>query len=429
MANIRERNGSYQISVYVGEDLKGNKLFERTTFRPTQTTPKAIKNEVNDFAREFEKRVKEGKYLTGDKLTLSRFVDIWETEWAVKNLTVVGVENYKSFLNGHILPELGGLKLSKITALHIQSVYDKLEKQGLAPATIKKGNTAINSVFKYAYRMGVISENPCNRIELPKMKKNTDLHVWTVPQAKKFLNVLQKDYTVNISSSDRKIQNTGTEFTVKEYKTSKRDRYQFQVLFSLAIFGGFRRGELVALKWSDIDFENKTVTICKAFAKTKTKGQLLKSPKTVSGNRTVVLPSNCFDLLSKWKTEQRRLALVLGSKWEGKRGKDFDDNFIFIQIDSGLPMNLDTPYHKFKEVIERYNSSCENEEDKLPEIRLHDLRHVSASLLLSENVDIVTVSRRLGHSQVSTTLDVYAHAFEKKDVTASNTLERLFMNA
>lgn len=429
MANIRERNGSYQISVYVGEDAKGKKLFERTTFRPTQTTPKAIKNEVNDFAREFEKRVKEGKYLTGEKLTFASFVDIWETEWAVKNLTVRVVEDYKTILNGRIIPELGGMKMSKITALHLQSVYDKLEKNGLCPATIKKTNTSVNSVFKYAYRMGVIEENPCDRIELPKMKKNTDLHIWTVPQAKKFLEVLAKEYTVEHSSSERRIKHTGTEFTAKEYTTSKHAHFQFSVLFHLAIFGGFRRGELVALKWSDIDFENKTVSINKAFAKTKSKGQLMKSTKTVSGIRTVVLPSKCFDLLLEWKYEQKKLSLVLGTKWEGQRGKNFDDNYIFIQTDSGLPMNLDTPYHKLKKVIDRYNSTCTEEEERLPEIRFHDLRHVSASLLLAENVDIVTVSRRLGHAQVSTTLDVYAHAFEKKDVTASDTLERIFKNA
>lgn len=428
MANIRERNGSYQISVYVGEDLKGNKLFERTTFRPTQTTPKAIKTEVEDFAREFEKRVKEGKYLTGDKLTLSRFVDIWREEWATKNLTIAGLEDYQRLLNGRILDKLGNMKLSKITALHIQGVYDELEKGGLAPATIRKTNTALNSVFKYAYRMGTIKENPCDRIELPKMKKNTDIHFFTVTQAKAFLKALEEDHVFTCASSDRKIKNTGTEFEVREYTAHRTVSFQFRVLFSLAIYGGFRRGEIVALKWSDIDFENRTVSINKAFAKTKANGQILKCTKTVSGNRTVVLPSSCFELLAHWKSEQKMLSLALGSKWEGKRGEDFDDNFIFIQVDSGRPMNVDTPYHKMKEVIERYNSMCAKGEE-LPDIRFHDLRHTSASLLLSENVDIVTVSRRLGHAQVSTTLDVYAHAFEKKDVTASDTLERLFKNA
>lgn len=429
MANIRERNGSYQISVYVGEDLTGRKLFERTTFRPTQTTPKAIKNEVNDFAREFEKRVKEGKYLTGDKLTFIQFVEIWEKEWATKNLTVSGLENYKMFLKNRVLCEIGGLKMSKITALHIQNLYSKLDKEGLCPSTVKKVHSAVNSVFKYAYRMGVVEENPCNRVELPKRKKNTDIHVWTTEQAKKFLEAIENEYSVFHSSSNRKIKHTGTEYTVKEYLTYNIPNFQYRVLFSLAIFGGFRRGELIALKWTDIDFDNNTVSINKAFAKTKSQGQILKSPKTVSGIRTVVLPSSCFDLLKKWKAEQRQLSLSLGTKWEGKRNDSFDDNFIFIQLDTGLPMNLDTPYHKFKEIIERYNSSCEEERDKLPDIHFHDLRHVSASLLLSENVDIVTVSRRLGHAQVSTTLDVYAHAFEKKDITASDTLERLFKQA
>lgn len=429
MASIRERNGSYQISVYVGEDLQGKKIFERTTFRPTQRTPKKIRDEVNDFAREFEKRVKEGKYLTGDKLTFSRFVDIWKEEWAVKNLTTVGLEDYIRLLEGRILEKLGNMKLSKITALHIQSVYDELEKGGLAPNTIRKTNSAVNSVFKYAYRMGTIKENPCSRIELPKRKKNTDIHYFTVSQAKAFLKSLESDRIFTYSSSERSLKSTRTKFEVKEYTAHRTVNLQFQVLFSLAIYGGFRRGELVALKWSDIDFEKRTVSINKAFAKTKANGQILKCPKTVSGIRSVVLPSNCFSLLEKWKIEQKKLSLALGTKWEGERYNNYDDNFVFIQVESGRPMNLDTPYHKFKEVIEYYNSHCEREEDKLPNIRFHDLRHTSASLLISENVDIVTVSRRLGHAQVSTTLDVYAHAMEKKDETASNTLERLFREA
>ena len=89
-------------------------------------------------------------------------------------------------------------------------------------------------------------------------------------------------------------------------------------------------------------------------------------------------------------------------------------------------MNLDTPYHKFKEVIALYNAQCEKEEDKLPNIRLHDLRHTSATLLLSENVDIETVSHRLGHSKASVTLDVYGHWLKETDEKASDTLENLF---
>ena len=104
----------------------------------------------------------------------------------------------------------------------------------------------------------------------------------------------------------------------------------------------------------------------------------------------------------------------------------FDNNTIFIQIDNGLPVHLSTPGHKFAEIIELYNKKCEKEEDRLPKIRLHDLRHTGATLLLSRNMDIETVSRRLGHSKASVTLDIYGHALPEHDKQASDTLEMMF---
>jgi integrase len=122
---------------------------------------------------------------------------------------------------------------------------------------------------------------------------------------------------------------------------------------------------------------------------------------------------------------EKELCLQLGTLWIGERGKKFDENYVFIQLDSGLPLHIDTPTHKFKEVIEMYNRTCENEEDKLPLIHLHDLRHTSATLLISNGVDISTVSHRLGHKHTSVTLDVYSHFLPDKDEEASDTLERL----
>ena len=417
MASIRERNGSYQISVYVGEDMKGNKLFERTTFRPTQTTPKAIKNEVNDFAREFEKRVKEGKYLTGDKLTLSRFVEIWTEEWAIKNLTTVGLEDYQRLLNGRVLDKLGNMKLSKITALHIQSVYDELEKGGLAPATIRKTNTALNSVFKYAFRMGTIKENPCERIELPRMKRNKDIHFFTVTQAKAFLEALEDDHVFTCSSSDRKIKNTGTEFEVREYTAHRTVSFQFRVLFSLAIYGGFRRGEIVALKWSDIDFEADTVSITKAV--TVVDGQqTTKAPKTKTSRRVVSIPHSLTQRLKALKHERLKYRLSIGDYWQG-------DNWVFIQV-NGKQMSYSTPYSAFHDTLVRYNAS-HPVADHLPLIPFHGLRHTSATLMIAGQLDVRTVSSRLGHAQASTTMNIYAHALQETDRKAANALEDMLI--
>jgi integrase len=122
-------------------------------------------------------------------------------------------------------------------------------------------------------------------------------------------------------------------------------------------------------------------------------------------------------IAKEWRKEQMEYRMMLGEKWEG-------DNFLFIQW-NGRQMHPDSPYSAFKKLIERYNNSITDESNKLPNIPLHGLRHTSATLLISQNVDIRTVAGRLGHAQTSTTLDIYAHSLKKLDEKASDTLAEL----
>jgi integrase len=198
---------------------------------------------------------------------------------------------------------------------------------------------------------------------------------------------------------------------------------QWIVYFNLAIYAGCRRGELLALTWKDIDFKTRTITIEKARARTKA-GDITKKPKNKHSIRTITVPADCIHLLILWRKEQMQLAWNMGETWKGYYGRDFDKNFIFIQPETGLPMNVSTPTHKFKEILKLYNDTHELE-DQLPDISLHELRHTSATLLLANGTDIETVSHRLGHSKASTTLDVYGHAMKKMDSKASDTLESI----
>lgn len=143
--------------------------------------------------------------------------------------------------------------------------------------------------------------------------------------------------------------------------------------------------------------------------------QNTKAPKTFSSNRTVTLPAGTMNLIRKYKSEQQRYRLSLGTYWKG-------NNYLFIQ-DDGKQMDLSTPNKVFQKVIRLYN---ESHEDKLPEITLHGLRHTSATLLIAQNVDVKTVSSRLGHSETSTTMDIYAHALKKQDALAAESLGELF---
>ena len=425
MAEIEERTSkkgktTFRIKVYKGKDKEGKKITQSTTFTPTKKTTVAMRKEAEAFAREFEKQVKEEQILSGEKLTLFDVVEEWKQDQTFKDLTKSVQESYIDILERRIFPHIGHLKIGKITPLHIQKIYNGMETEGKAPKTIKRTNTALNSVMKYAYRMNIIQENPCNRIRLPKNKVDTDLHYFTLDQAERFLNSLSEEFTIDhpevIRSNGRKIP---------AYTETITTPFQYVPFFYLAIYGGFRRSEIVALTWEDVDFQNRTVSITKAITKTKD-GQFVKETKTVAGNREIMLPSQCFSVLKEWKLKQMELAFSMGDSWKGKTGKEFDKNNIFIQMENGLRMDVDTPTHRFKKAITNYNASCTTEEDKLPDIHLHDLRHTSATLLLANKVDIETVSHRLGHSKPSITLDVYGHWMKETDRTASDTLENLF---
>ena len=428
MASIRKRNGTYQIIVSLGRDSTGHKITETTTYTPKATTPRAIEKEVEEFSRVFEDRVKSGKYFDGEKITFEEYADTWRADWAKFNLTKRVQEDYDSILKNRVFPYIGNLKIAKIRPSNIQAIITKMSSK-YAVKTIKYTYTVINSVMSYAYNMEVIGENPCSRCKLPKQSEEIDgdkLHFFDLDQAKTFLNALSREYKSTYKSHERTLKKTGEAYTVPEYEETRTIPLQFQAYFQIAIYGGFRRGEMIAITWDDVDFQKNTISINKAFTRTKEEGQFLKPPKTKAGNRTVVLPASCFETLKKWKTEQMELCLKLGTQWKGSRGKDYGKNFVFIQTESGRAMDLDTPSHKFGEILAMYNATCEREEDKLPIIRLHDLRHTSATLLLSEGVDIETVSKRLGHEKASVTLDIYGHALPAKDDEASRKLETLF---
>ena len=423
MASIKRRGNTYQFRVSDGFDTEGKRIFRTMTFTPkAKEGTKAYDKEIADAARDFEKMVKEGKYLTGENLTFQAVAVQWKEQWAAKSLSDKG-DDYMKIIKARAYPAFGSMKISKIMPLHVQTMINEMEKEGLAPATIHRDIVAINSVFRFAYRMKIIQENPCDRCELPKHKADTALHYFTKEQAMTFLNkALTMEYKDTYKGHTR-TDDTGKQYEVKSYTEVHRIPLQFRVLYTLAIYGGFRRGELGALTWNDINEVNHTISINKAAALRKG-GYIIKGTKTEKGNRIVTMPAICFDLLREWRSEQLKLRFKLGTAWEGC--EDFNDGFIFITA-TGKMMDLHTIGKKFQEILERYNKTCKNEADKLPIIRMHDLRHTSPTLLIAAGCDIATVSRRLGHSKISTTLDIYTHATEENDVKASQILEEMMV--
>ncbi len=176
--------------------------------------------------------------------------------------------------------------------------------------------------------------------------------------------------------------------------------------------------ELIALEWSDLNFTENSVNITKSTTLVNGK-PLTKTPKTHSSIRKISVPASVMAVAKAYRKEQLQYRMAIGSQWEG-------NNYIFIQW-NGKQMYPDTPYNTFKRIIRRHNDQTTKESEKLPDIPLHGLRHTSATLLISQNVDVKTVSNRLGHSQTRTTMDIYSHALLKMDEQAAATLDTLLV--
>lgn len=426
MATTRKINeNSWQITIANGRDINGKQIRIYETYHPKETTPAAQKKEVKLYAMELEKRVKNGNYFEGEKTTFYNVALKWRDSVEYTNLTIGQQEQYMKELENKVFEKLGNIYISLIKTAQLQTLFDNETKQGLAPNTVKRTFTAINSVMRYAYRMEIIKNNPLDRCKLPTTKKQDDeIHYFDQEQAKRFLHeVLTMKYPFVYKEHNSKNGKTGKEQKINEYTAYKQIPLQFQLFFTLAIIGGFRKSELLALTWKDIDYENQVIHVRHATGRCS-KGQYIKDTKTESGKRDVSMPQYCFDLLKQWHDEEKRLSVEMGTAWQGKHGQMFDNTFIFIQT-TGKQMDTSTPYHKFKTIIKNYNKLVDDTK-KIPELRLHDLRHTAATLMIASGIDIVTVSKRLGHRDPSITMKVYAHALESKDKEASNQLEKLF---
>lgn len=426
MANIRRRSNSFQITVSLGYDSEMKKISERTTFKPDLYTEKGNKKsdrtllkEAENFAREFEREILEGGRLTGDKITFRAYYNDWKEKYAKNNLEATTIEGYDLQINGKVMKEIGHLKMSNIYPLTIQNLYDKLQQNGISATTISKIHNILSGLFKIARKWRIIKHNPCEDVFKPKTEyKAENVNCWTLEQAQTFLELIKTPLPIKYKDRQRK-SNTGAFYDVKGYTEYRRLDLQYIVMFEILIFCGLRRGELIALEWKDFSYKDKSLSINKSTAFVNNK----MIDKSTKGHRVrqAPLPQFLADDLLHLKQQQKEYMPSLGDKWRGPRN---DTQKIFIQY-NGEQMYLSTPYNKFKSIIRMCNTAIQDDSKKLPEITLHGLRHTNATLLISENTDVRTVSSLLGHQQTSTTMNIYAHSLHKKEKEAVDGLAKI----
>lgn len=428
MASIKRIEGktgiSFKITVSCGYDINGKKIIETATYKPDQSlTPKKMEKAVNEFANDFERQIKSGAAMDGRKVTLKVFAERWLEEYAKPKLQAGTVKKYREELEDKILPAIGHYKLAEIKPHAINAFLLSLTKDGArkdgksggySKGSITKTRNVLSSVLRTATEWEVIDRNPCDKVRIQAEDTADKLKFFTPDQAITFLQYIEQPYTVRVGGHNR-IDDTGIAYTVGDYELTKNMQEQLKILFNLAIYTGLRKGELLALKWSDIDFQNDLVRVSKAVTIVDGK-QVCKAPKTKTSHRTVSFPHFLAARLEALRISEYERRFQFGRDWQG-------EDWIFIQ-DNGRMMSYSTPYETLQDTIKRYNEGHEPSE-QLPAIPFHGLRHTSATLLIASQQDIKTVSNRLGHAQTSTTMNIYAHALQESDRRASDVLENL----
>lgn len=415
---------SCRIVVSNGRAGDGSQKRESTTWHADTAKEKTKKQREESLrlaTNQFELSVKTGEYNSDGNILIKHFMYDWLNDYVKRDLSSASYAACKSWIDRVIVPELGNKRLKDLNKKHLRTLYNKMADGALKgnptkykPNTIRRVHQIISSAVSFAVENEMLPVNKISGMKLPKRDKMADVKHFEDDEAIAFLESLDEPYAVVFRGRKHKDGTPSAEHTA-----TMEVQLQLKVLFHLACFCGLRRGELLALTWSDIDFEKRTIDVCKSIELDSSRGKS-KGTKTESSNRIVKANQLCIDLLRDLKEEREAYIEMMEDDWRG----DPDNDLIFIKED-GTAMGKDTPNRAFKHAIKRYN---ETHEDKLPEITLHGLRHTAASILIDGGMTDVAVAKVLGHSDPTTTKSIYAHAFKKADDEAARIMDERLSN-
>jgi integrase len=316
-------------------------------------------------------------YVSPSKATVGEYLSTWINDVHASQLKVTTLERYKQVINKHLIPELGTIKLQDLRASHVQALYTNLltrptaTGEPLSPRTVELIGTVLKIAIKYAVNVDeVMAVNPASRVPLPKGKGSIPAP-WSIQELNTFLDVART--------------------------------HRLFFFFRLSAFTGARRGELLALKWSD--FDGSAITISKNRLSVNKQVVVQNSTKGgTNGQRRVPLDRETIELFSAHRKRQLLERLALGEYWH-------DTGYVFTQ-ENGLPIYPHTPSDLFQKLLKKAG---------LRPTRLHDQRHLHATELLRLGEPLHVVASRLGHRDAMVTATIYAHVSDQQAETASST--------
>lgn len=373
---IRQRSdGRWECRYTTGRDPGSGKQIQKSIYGSTQA-------DVRKKLAQAVAALDTGDYFEPSKMTLSRWVEIWLDEYTgdKKYLTV---KHYKAQCKTHIVPSLGAVRLSELTTPQIQTFYNRLQRDGLAPKSVRNVHGILTKCLSTAVQVGYLRNNPASRVTLPKVDKK-EICPLTDEQVKAFLQVSAED--------------------------------DYEIILKVILFTGLREAEATGLTWDVIDFKAGTIKVCKQLQKRPLKdGGFTFAP--LKNNKTRILKPAPFvmSLLERRKQEQIAQKLKAGPLWQGWATPEEQKTALVFTTATGGNLHPQTVYEHYKKLAVKIGA---------PGSRVHDLRHTFAVLSLQNGDSVKTVQGNLGHATAAFTLDVYGHVSEKMKEDSAQRMEK-----
>jgi integrase len=327
-------------------------------------------------AREANQQKDQGMLLAGEDQTLSDFLTVWLRDIVKNNVRERTYGRYREVVTLHLVPTLGKTKLQKLTPQQLQLLYNQKLEEGYAPQTVKHIHRVLHKALGDALKWQLVVRNVCDAVRAPRVPRK-EMQVLSGEQAQQFLEAAKGD--------------------------------PLEALYVLALTTGMRQGELLALKWEDVDLAIGRLQVKRTIARLVGKGFTVSEPKTAKSRRRIHLTRTAIEALKQHRIRQREARLAAGPDWNNQ-------GWIFCSEVGGPVEPGNMIRRSFRPILVKA---------ELPIIRFHDLRHSAASLLLILGVHVKVVQELLGHSQISLTLDTYSHVLPSLQEEAVNRLDEL----
>lgn len=372
MPGYKQNRGenTWRLTVSIGSDFSGKrKRFTKTVHCNEKEADKQLALFYADCER--------GLVNKSDLTSVTGAAEAYLNNHTKRRCKQSVYQSTESAINIWIKPYLGKRKINKIKRFDIQEEVNFLDDEGKSPKTIRNYYSVLRGIFEYAIDMGIIDSSPCHNIRLPK-KKQKEANFYTIEEVERLLRAAES--------------------------TSEND-LRFKCAVYLGLFGGLRRAEICGLDWDDINLDTGEIHVNRNRLIGKTIGIYEDTPKTEKSNRYVTVPSFMLSDLKNLKLQQEERKRIIGD--------EYTDTSAVLQGERGAPI--------YPQVLQRwFTVFCKR--NQIPAYGLHALRHTHASMLANLKTDKMQVSTRLGHSQLSTTLNIYTHLFEEADREVATSL-------